>query len=227
MHIGLIGGIGPAATLFYYRGLVDGHAAAGRRLDLTIQQAHSADMIANLMAGNAAAQGEIFAAIVERLAAAGAEVAAVTSMGGHFCIAELEKCSVLPLCNLVGEMAARLTADGHRRIAIMGTAAVMESHIYGAIPDIEVVLPTGHDLQATHDNYVTMASAGRVNEAQRDFFFRQGAALVRDQGAEVVVLGGTDLCLAFEGRDCGFPVLDSAAVHVDALNRLSLANPAA
>ena len=29
MHIGLIGGIGPAATDFYYRGLIDRHVAAG------------------------------------------------------------------------------------------------------------------------------------------------------------------------------------------------------
>ena len=61
MHIGLIGGIGPAATVFYYQGLVDAHAKAGRRLELSIQQAHSADMIANLMAGRADAQGAIFA----------------------------------------------------------------------------------------------------------------------------------------------------------------------
>jgi len=32
MHIGLIGGIGPAATEFYYRGLTDRHAKSGTRL---------------------------------------------------------------------------------------------------------------------------------------------------------------------------------------------------
>jgi aspartate racemase len=35
-------------------------------------------------------------------------------------------------------------------------------------------------------------------------------------------LGGTDLFLAFEGRDCGFTVIDSARVHIDALYRASL-----
>ncbi|MBM4442052.1 MAG: hypothetical protein FJ027_16675 [Candidatus Rokubacteria bacterium] len=35
MHLGLIGGIGPAATLFYYRHLARAHAVAGRPLDLT------------------------------------------------------------------------------------------------------------------------------------------------------------------------------------------------
>jgi hypothetical protein len=33
MHIGLTGGIGPAATDFYYRGLIDRDAATGVPLD--------------------------------------------------------------------------------------------------------------------------------------------------------------------------------------------------
>ena len=39
MHIGLIGGIGPAATDFYYRGLIDRHRAAGIPLECTIAHA--------------------------------------------------------------------------------------------------------------------------------------------------------------------------------------------
>ena len=48
MHIGLIGGIGPAATEFYYRGLIDRHAAAGTTLDLTIAHADVREMSRNL-----------------------------------------------------------------------------------------------------------------------------------------------------------------------------------
>ena len=39
MHIGLIGGIGPAATDFYHRGLIERHHAANIPLDLTIAYA--------------------------------------------------------------------------------------------------------------------------------------------------------------------------------------------
>jgi aspartate racemase len=35
--------------------------------------------------------------------------------------------------------------------------------------------------------------------------FAIGNDLCRTQGAEVVLLAGTDLFLAFEGRECGFP----------------------
>ena len=119
-------------------------------------------------------------------------------------------------------MAATLTARGVARVGLLGTRTVMESHIYGAIPTIEVVLPQGADLDATHEAYIAMASAGRVTEDQRALFFRLGAELVREQGAEVVVLVGTDLFLAFDGQACGFPVIDCARVHVDALARASL-----
>ncbi len=222
MHIGLIGGIGPGATEFYYRGLVEAHAAAERPLELTIVQAEARDLVANLTAGDAHAQAAIFLRLVERLAAAGADAAAVTSLGGHFCIAELAAASPLPLIDLVTEMAATLTARGVARVGLLGTRTVMESHIYGAIPTIEVVLPQGADLDATHEAYIAMASAGRVTEDQRALFFRLGAELVREQGAEVVVLVGTDLFLAFDGQACGFPVIDCARVHVDALARASL-----
>jgi aspartate/glutamate racemase len=39
MHIGLIGGIGVAATEFYYRGLIARHERSGTALDLTIVHA--------------------------------------------------------------------------------------------------------------------------------------------------------------------------------------------
>ena len=47
MHIGLIGGIGPAATEFYYRNLVRAHVAASRVLELTIVQADIRDLVQN------------------------------------------------------------------------------------------------------------------------------------------------------------------------------------
>ena len=49
-----------------------------------------------------------------------------------------------------------------------------------------------------------------------------GTALCRDQGADAVLLAGTDLFVAFEGHDPGFPVLDSAAIHIEALAAASM-----
>ena len=61
MHIGLIGGTGPAATIVYYRALVRLYANAKRRLDLTIANADAREVVDNLEAGNPMAQAAVFA----------------------------------------------------------------------------------------------------------------------------------------------------------------------
>ena len=222
MHIGLIGGIGPAATEFYYRNLVRAYAAAGRALELTIVQADTRDLFQNMSAGAPGKQAEIFLRLTRRLQAAGADAVAVTSIAGHFCIQELEALSPLPVINAIPEIEAALVNRGLRRVGLLGTRVVMQSRLYGGVSAVEVVLPPGDSFDATHNAYVAMAAAGQADDQQRELLFSIGNDLCRKQGAEAVVLAGTDLFLAFEGRDCGFPTIDCARVHIDALFRESM-----
>jgi len=222
MHIGLIGGIGPAATDFYYRGLIDRHAAAGVPLEVTICHADVREMSRNLMAGNPGRQAEIFARLVERMKAAGAKAAAITSMGGHFCVRELVAISPLPILNAIPAVDAALARRKLKRVGIIGTRTVMETRLYGGIPSVEVVPTLGEDLDRVHANYVEMATIGHVNDAQRQVFFEAGRRLI-ERGAEAIMLGGTDLFLAFVGHEPGFPVIDCADIHVDALYATSTA----
>ena len=70
MHIGLIGGIGPAATEFYYRGLIARYTRAQARLELTIATADVRELSQNLATRDSKRQAEIFARLIEQLAAA-------------------------------------------------------------------------------------------------------------------------------------------------------------
>jgi aspartate racemase len=143
-------------------------------------------------------------------------------MGGHFCIGELIPLSPLPILNGIPEVDAAVTRGRFKTIGIIGTRMVMETRLYGAISSATVVVPLGAELDEVHESYAAMATAGRVSDAQRRVFFAAGERLCREQGAEVVLLGGTDLFLAFQGRDAGFPVLDCADVHVEAIYQASL-----
>jgi aspartate racemase len=222
MHIGLIGGIGPAATEFYYRGLIDRHARSGTRLDLTIANAEVRDLTQNLANKDARRQAEIFAGLIARLKAAGAQAAALTSMGGHFCIGELLPISPLPMLNGLPQVDAAVRQGGFKTVGIIGTRMVMETRLYRAISSALVVVPTGAEFDEVAGNYGAMATAGRVSDAQRQVFFAAGERLCREQGAEIVLLGGTDLFLAFQGQNLGFPVLDCADVHCEAIYKASL-----
>jgi len=219
MHIGLIGGIGPAATDHYYRGLIGSAAGSGNALELTIAHADAPTLLKNLTRDDGAAQAAIFAKLIGQLQAAGAQVAAVTSIAGHFCIAELKKISPLPLIDIIGEVDGSLKERNLQKVGLIGTRMVMDSRFYGGLPSVDIVLPDGSDLDRVHESYVEMAMSGRVTDAQRQVFFSVGRRLVEEQGAEAIVLGGTDLFLAFDGADRGFELVDCANIHIDTLAR--------
>jgi aspartate racemase len=222
MHIGLIGGIGPAATEYYYRGLIERHAAAGTSPELTIVNADVRDLVRNLANQDANSQAAIFVRLVERLKAAGADAAAVTSMGGHFCINELEAISPLPMLNAIPEVDAAIKARNLKTVGILGNMHVMLTKLYGGVTGVAIVMPEGDALRRVHESYRELAFEGRVTEARRQVFYAAGRRMCLDQGAEAVMLGGTDLFLAFQDQDCGFPVIDCAAIHIDAIYRWSV-----
>ena len=222
MHVGLIGGIGPAATEFYYRGLTRAFAAAGRKLELTIVNAEVREMTANMAANDPQAQAEIFAELIGRLKAAGAKAAAVTSMGGHFCINELKAISPLPLINAIPELNDQFGRMGVKRIGILGSGAVMRSKFYGGVASVEIVAPEGPELDEVHARYVAMATAAVATEDDKQFFLEAGRKLVKGQGADVIVLSGTDLFLAFDGARPGYRVADAAEIHIGAIVRAAM-----
>lgn len=218
MHIGLIGGIGPAATDLYYRGLIDAMKAKGRALDLTIVHADAPTLVRNFEARRPEPQAEIFLTLARRLVDAGAKAIAISSIGGHFCIEPFRAASPLPVIDLIAEMDHCLVARGLKKVGLLGTDTVMQTRFYGGIRAAEVLVPEDRDIPTVHRNYVDMALSAKVTEAQRRVFLDAGRALAA-RGAEVVLLGGTDFFLAFDGADPGFATLDCAEIHIEAIVR--------
>ncbi|NRA99608.1 MAG: aspartate/glutamate racemase family protein [Rhodobacteraceae bacterium] len=216
MHLGLIGGIGPAATVAYYERLSP--TFSGGAHALTVVQADMETLVANAVAQDAAAQAETYLPLLQRLERAGAEVAAITSITGHFCFDELRAISPLPLASIFEALNAALAERGLARLGVLGAGGVMASRVYGRLT-VEVLIP-GDDLDALGALYFQLARSGVCTPEERARFFDAGRALM-DQGAEAVLLGGADLGLAFSGHDPGFPVLDAVEIHCHALERVA------
>jgi aspartate racemase len=222
MHIGLIGGIGPAATDFYYRRLITTFATKNASLELTIAHADTPTLLSNLTRNDAAAQTAIYSRLTERLVSAGAECVAVTSIAGHFCIDDFKAVSQLPVVDLIVEVSRAIETRGLKRIGILGTRTVMETRFYGRIPSAEIIPPSGLDLDGVHQAYISMAESGLITESQRSTFYEASRRLLEDHGAEAIMLGGTDLALAFTPGTTEFPLIDCAGIHADAIARLAI-----
>lgn len=221
MQIGLIGGIGPSATDFYYRRLIAEFAARNAPLELTIAHADTPTLLDNLGRNDKAAQTEIFTRLTTRLAAAGANVVAITSIAGHFCIDSFLEKSPLPAVNMITEVDRAVSKADFRKLGILGTRTVMETHFYGGLATADIIPPSGRDLMDVHDAYIAMAASGVVTEAQRAVFDRVSRKLLTE-GVQAIMLGGTDLALVYDQSTSEFPLVDCASIHVDAIVRNAL-----
>ena len=196
MHIGLIGGIGPAATVVYYQRLVAAFRDLGQPLDLTIVNAHVNTLVSNAEANRKQEQAEVYAGLLARLKAAGADFGTITSLGGHFCYAETEAMSPLPLISAIKPMDAYFAGAGIRTIGLLGARQVTGSKLFGQLKNTQAMSPDNID--AVHSAYLDTALTASCSEDQRALFFDEGQKMI-DRGADAVLLGGTDLGLAFDG----------------------------
>ena len=220
MQIGLIGGIGPAATDFYYRNLITRFASEDADLDMTIVHADAPTLVKNLMDDNKDAQVAIYQRLTQRLKNAGAECVAITSIAGHFCIEKFVEKSVLPIVDLLSCVRAEVENKGYEKIGILGTKPVMESKFYSVIKSAEIVLPEGDLLEDVHNAYVEMATSGHASEDQKLVFDAACNQFIAQNKVDAVMLGGTDLALVYNTNNVDFALVDCAAVHVEELFRL-------
>ncbi|MEM1268198.1 MAG: aspartate/glutamate racemase family protein [Pseudomonadota bacterium] len=220
MHIGLIGGIGVASTVVYYQRLAAALAARETPLSLTIVQAEVRDLIRTNSNDLREEQAETYAPLLARLEAAGADCAAITSIGGHFCYAETVARSPLPMVSAIKPLDAYFVGEGLARVGLLGTRVVMRTRLYGALAETEAVALDDR-IDEIGGAYQDLALAGRATEADRTLFIEAGRRLVEEEGAAAVVLAGTDLNLVFEGVDPGYRVIDALDVHVALLAQLA------
>lgn len=220
MHIGLIGGIGVAATIVYYKRLVAEAAARGsQHVDLTIVHGDVHELIRNNLADRRREQALAFLPLVHRLQAVGCDCVALTSLGGHFCFDELQALSPLPLVSGVAPLDAHFAQHGIRRIGLLGTRVVMRTRLYGQLARTEA-LALDDEIDTLGQSYQEMAVAGTCSPERRELFLDAGRRMIV-MGADAIVLAGTDLNLAFEGQDPGYPVIDALDVHVALLADLA------
>lgn len=219
MHIGLIGGIGPAATIAYYSKLVAEFKEAGVPLQLTIVHADIALLGPNAVENNKQEQAEIFAKHLNQLAGAGCDIAMITAITGHFCFEETEKLSPIPLINAVKLVDDYCDDHNIKSVGLLGSPSVLATHLFGLLKSPKTIVPN-QEIEKLGSTYMEIANLAFCSDENRAFLIDAGAKMMTEQGAEAVLLAGTDLGLAFDGQQTGYPVIDALEVHVTALVKM-------
>lgn len=217
--LGLIGGLGVGATVYYYQELVKAHAARGCVPNVVVVHADMQRVLKHAAGGETAALAGYLAQSIERMARAGAEVAAIPAVTPHISVSELVKLSPIPIVNLIEAIGREVLARSFHRVSIFGTRFAIEKKMFGQMPQAEIVLPSPEEINLIHDTYLEMANAGRGTKEQYERLRSLAFRLIEREQLDAIILAGTDLSLVFNESNTDFPHLDGARVHLDAIMR--------
>lgn len=220
--VGLVGGLGPESTIDYYRRILDGWARAepGTAPSIVIDSL-DVRLALRLVDTDRAALVEYLLASLRRLAGAGVHLAAITANTPHIVFDELAARSPVPLLSIVEVCAREARRRGLARLALLGTRFTMEAPFYADVcarHGVAVVPPDDAERPWLHERYVGELLRGDFRDETRRGVVAIVERLRREERADGVILGGTELPLLLPGAEiAGLPVLDTTALHVDAI----------
>jgi aspartate racemase len=217
--LGLIGGLGVGATVYYYRELVKAHAARGCVPNLLIVHADVNRVLQYAATGDVSQMAEYFLVLIRRLEAGGAKVAAIPAITPHICEPELSPRSPIPLVSLVDEIVGEVRHRELRRVALFGTRFTIETGLFGRLKAADVVSPRTSEIEFIHQAYLQIVNSGSGTEEQYQGLRQVAHTLLERENVEAIILAGTELSLIFNEANLDFPHIDGSRLHLDAIMR--------
>ena len=215
--VGMVGGLGVGATVHYYEKIAAACKARGVVPDLVIVHADVDRGQGLVRDGKLDQLADYLAAFIDRMARAGATAAAIPAVTPHICIAQLMKRTRLPLINIVNPIAGELRARKIGRVALFGTTFTMEGSLWGQLSGVEIVRPQPDEIAFVGKAYQRLLDSQTADAADAAGLRRIAAELQRRDGVEAILLAGTDLAVMFDETTAGFPAIDVARLHIDAI----------
>jgi len=224
--LGIVGGLGPESTIDYYRRILEEWKRdnPGSSPSIIIDSL-DVDRGLRLVEHDRPALVEYLLASLRRLAAAGADVAAMAANTPHVVFDDLAARSPIPLVSIVEACAEEAQRRDLQRLGLLGTRFTMEGSFYPTVfarRGIAIVSPNDEEQAWIHDRYVGQLLKGDFRDETRDGVKSVIRRLRKDENIDGVILGGTELTLLLSDSVVGgIPALDTTALHVNAIvNRL-------
>ena len=221
-RVGIVGGLGPESTIDYYRRIID----VWQRDDPATTPGIMIDSLdvetaLRLVAIDRDAFTQYLLESLLRLSRADVDFLAMTANTPHIVFDDLAAQCPLPMVSIVEVCAEEAQRLGLERLLLLGTRFTMEASFYGDVfgrHGIEVIAPVEPDRTWVHERYVGQLLKGDFRVETRAEFVSLITKLRDTENIDGAILGGTELPLLLRSPVIAdLPVLDTTALHVDAI----------
>jgi len=127
---------------------------------------------------------------------------------------------------MMAEVAAALRGRQLKRVALLGTRFTVETRMFGRLGDIEVVMPKPDEIERIHNIYLQVVGGNGSPDGIEDLRKLAKIFVARD-GAQAVLIAGTDLSPLLKADDGDVPLIDCADIHIKAITQRMVGCPTA
>lgn len=215
MTLGVIGGLGPIATAHFLELVINMTQADTdqQHLEMIIYNTPTIpDRTAHILDNTAPSPLPRMLAVGKALAQQGVGRIAIPCVTAHYFFSQLESGIPVPLINGVQETVRHLRENGIRKVGIMATDGTVRSGIFHRELEkqgLEPIVP--HPEAQKHVMHIIFNNVKAGVPAEMDRFLAAAQDL-KDQGAEAVILGCTELSLVKRDHAIGAGFLDAMEV---------------
>lgn len=209
--IGILGGMGPIATVDLFEKIVNHTAAKTDQEHIPIiidNNTRIPDRTEGIFHTGEDPLPELLTSC-RRLENAGADFIIIACNTSHYYYDEIIREVKIPVLNILTITANKVKEYGYKKPGILGSKGVLAANLYqdamkGA--GLDYVVPEGEDRERIHALIYQGVKAGRY--PKDEFGADRVIKTMGEEGADVIVLGCTELPVAAERYGWTFPTLD-------------------
>lgn len=214
--LGILGGLGPAASVYFYH-IITAHTKAQKDQDhlniVLISGADIPDRSEFILGKSDRSPLPLMKEDVLKLASIGAQIIAIPCNTAHYFFDELSAVSPVPVLNIVRETVSLAKKSGAKKLGILATTGTIAARAYQEAchdADIAFEIPDERAQAALMDIIYGDIKKAETPDMPR---FLAIADDLMARGCDAIVLGCTELSLIAESEDLAtYPFIDSLLV---------------
>ena len=225
--IGLLGGMSWESTIPYYRIIneeVKNRLGGLHSAKIVLYSVEFDEIEKCQSSGDWEKSGRILGRAAQGLEAAGADFILICTNTMHKVAPQIASMIKIPVIHIADATADALEQCGIRRVGLLGTRYTMTQDFYKkrlAERGFEVLIPGEADIETVNSVIFEELCRGVIREGSREKF-KEIIEKLKDDGAEAVILGCTEIGLLIRQSDVSVPVFDTTVIHAKRAAQLAL-----
>jgi len=218
--IGIVGGLGPEATLYYYRVLIDlcheNKDLGANYPEIIIYSLNLEECRQMMELGNWGQLTTKLLAALQSLYRAGADFGLIAANTPHMVFEDVEAKSLIPLLSIVEETCNAITERGLSKVGLIGTLITMQANFYRDVfnkGNISIVVPKEDEQAYIYNKIASELGLGIMLDETRNNFLKIAQRMIDQESIQGLILGCTEIPLLLTKEELGIPFFDTSKIH--------------